>query len=166
MVADPPLFSVTTERLDPGHLASAVSDAARRQGINPGAIVTFAGVVRAENAGRQVRFLEYEAYEPLAVRSFDLIASEAAERWSGVRLGIHHRLGRLVIGDTSIVVVAASAHRAAAYEACRYAIERVKQITPVWKHEHFEGGDVWIEGATARPDDPHARDEALRRACV
>ena len=166
MHADASLFAVTTQPLEPDPLASAVSGAARREGIKPGAIVTFAGVVRAENAGRQVHFLEYEAYEPLAVRSFELIASEAAERWSGARLGIHHRLGRLEIGDTSIVIVAASAHRAAAYEACRYAIERVKQITPVWKHEHFEGGDVWIEGATARPDDPHAREEALKRACV
>jgi molybdopterin synthase catalytic subunit len=166
MAADAPRFAVTTEPLDAASLAGAVAAAARQQGLGPGAIVTFAGLVRAENAGRRVRFLEYEGYEPLAIRSFELIAAEAAEHWAGVALGVHHRLGRLDIGDTSIIIVAASAHRAEAYEACRYAIERVKQIVPVWKHEHFEGGDVWIEGATARPDDADAREQALRRACV
>jgi molybdopterin synthase catalytic subunit len=130
-----------------------------------GGVVTFVGVVRPQNAGRRVLFLDYEAYEPLAVRAFEIIAAEAAARWSSTRLAIHHRTGRLEIGDASIVIAAASAHRAPAFEACRYAIERVKQIAPIWKHEHFEGGDVWIEGATARPDDEAARAEALNRAC-
>ena len=163
MAAVLPSLAVTTERLDAEVLARTVSDAAEGA---LGAIVTFAGIVRRENAGRHVLFLEYESYEPLAVRAFALIAREVSARWTGTRLGIHHRVGRLSIGDTSIVIVAASAHRAEAYAACRYAIERVKQIAPVWKHEHFEGGEVWIEGATARPDDEAAQAEALRRACV
>jgi molybdopterin synthase catalytic subunit len=75
-------------------------------------------------------------------------------------------VGRLDIGEASIAIVAVSAHRGAAFAACRYAIERVKQIAPVWKHEHFEGGDVWIEGATAQPDDEAAREEARKRACA
>ena len=154
-------FAVTHDPLDPVALVEAVAAA---EGV--GAVVTFAGLVRARNEGRTVRFLEYEAYEPLAIRAFERIAHEAAEHWPGARLGIHHRLGRLQIGETSIVIVAASAHRGAAYEACRYTIERVKQIAPIWKHEHFEGGTVWIEGATAQPGDEAARAEALKRACV
>ena len=158
-----PLFAVTPATLDADALARAVLEPARGAW---GASVTFAGMVRGSNAGRRVLYLDYEAYEPLAVRAFERIDREARDRWSGVRLGIHHRMGRLELGETSVVIVAASAHRAEAYQACRYAIERVKQIAPVWKHEYFEGGDVWIEGATAEPDDEAARTEALNRACV
>ena len=86
--------------------------------------------------------------------------------WPGVVMGLHHRVGRLDVGEASIVIAAASAHRAPSFEVCRYAIERVKQIAPIWKHEHFSGGEVWIEGATADPDDLSARDEARRRACA
>jgi molybdopterin synthase catalytic subunit len=156
-------FAVTAKSLDVEALTQIVASSSDD---SVGAIVTFAGIVRRENAGRQVLYLEYEAYEPLAIRTFELIGQEAAVRWESARLGIHHRLGRLEVGETSIVIVAAAAHRAEAYQACRYAIERVKQIAPVWKHEHFEGGDIWIEGATARPDDEEARAEAMRRACV
>jgi molybdopterin synthase catalytic subunit len=156
-------FAVTARLLDVEALTRAV---ARSGEDSVGAIVTFAGIVRRENAGRRVLYLEYEGYEPLAIRTFELIAQEAALRWGTARLGIHHRLGRLEVGETSIVIVAAAPHRAEAFQACRYAIERVKQIAPVWKHEHFDGGDVWIEGATARPDDEEARAEAMTRACV
>jgi len=83
-----------------------------------------------------------------------------------VRLALHHRIGRIEIGDASVAIAAASAHRANAFSACRYAIERVKQIAPIWKREFFEGGDIWIEGATADPDDEQARAEAERVACV
>ena len=83
-----------------------------------------------------------------------------------MRLALHHRVGRLEIGEASVAIAAASPHRTEAFAACRYAIERVKQIAPIWKHEYFEGGDVWIEGATADPDDEQARQEALRRSCA
>ena len=112
------------------------------------------------------RMNEYEAYEPLARRAFDRIAAEITERWPGVRLALHHRIGRLEIGEASVAIAAASAHRADAFAACRYAIERVKQIVPIWKREHFDGGDVWLEGATADPDDQAARDKAYRIACA
>src|SRR5207247_4484283 len=105
-------------------------------------------------------------YEPLGVKVFARIGEEAHERWPGVRLALHHRIGRLQIGDASVAIAAASPHRADAFAACRYAIERVKQIAPIWKHEFFEGGDVWIEGATADPDDGVARAEAERVACA
>src|SRR6184192_1247426 len=131
-----------------------------------GAVVTFIGLVRNHNVGRAVRYLEYEAYEPLALKSFERIAAEVRERWSDVRLALHHRVGKLDIGEASIAIASRSPHRGHAYAACRYAIERVKQIAPIWKREFFEGGDVWIEGATADPEDARARAEAERVACA
>jgi molybdopterin synthase catalytic subunit len=130
-----------------------------------GAVATFLGLVRNHNLGRAVHYLEYEAYEPLALRSFERIARESMERWPGIRLALHHRIGRIQVGDASVAIAAASAHRADAFSACRYAIERVKQIAPIWKREFFEGGDVWIEGATADPEDAQARAAAERVAC-
>jgi molybdopterin synthase catalytic subunit len=135
-------------------------------GGSDGAVATFLGIVRNHNAGRMVQYLEYEAYEPLAQRAFERIASEVSERWPGVRLALHHRIGRLQIGEASVAIAVASAHRAHAFASCRYAIERVKQIAPIWKREFFDGGEIWIEGATADPDDPGARAEAERVACA
>jgi len=130
-----------------------------------GAAVYFVGVVRDHNAGRRVHWLEYEAFGPLATKAFQQIAREAVDRWAAVRLAIHHRTGRLEIGEASVVIAAASAHRADAFAASRYAIERIKQIAPIWKREHFEGGEVWVEGAIADPDDAGARQIAFERAC-
>jgi molybdopterin synthase catalytic subunit len=129
-----------------------------------GAVASFLGIVRNENLNRRVTHLEYEAYDPLAVRSLNVILDEARARWPEVALAIHHRVGRLAIGETSVAIAAASPHRADAFAACRYSIERIKQIVPIWKHEFFEGGDVWIEGATADPTDESARQAALSRA--
>lgn len=134
--------------------------------LGDGAVATFTGVVRSRNQGRRVRFLEYEAYEPLAVRALARIVEEARATWPQVRLGLHHRVGRLEIGEASIIIVAVAPHRADAFAVCRYAIERVKQIVPIWKREHFEGGEVWLEGATADPDDETARQTAQRIACA
>jgi molybdopterin synthase catalytic subunit len=131
-----------------------------------GAVATFLGLVRDHNQGRRVLHLVYEAYAPLAERALQRIVEEAREQWPSVVLAIHHRTGRLEIGEASVAIAAASPHRADAFAACRYAIERIKQIVPIWKHEYFEGGDVWIEGATADPDDRAARDQALRIACT
>ena len=150
---------VTAAPLDPAAVAALV---ARR---GDGAVSTFVGLVRDHNAGRTVLWLDYEAFAPLALKAFAQIAAEAAEKWPGARLAIHHRTGRIAIGEASVAIAAASPHRADAFAACRYAIERVKQIAPIWKHEHFEGGDVWIEGATADPRDDAARQEALVKAC-
>jgi molybdopterin synthase catalytic subunit len=100
------------------------------------------------------------------VASFERIAGEAAEQWPGAWLAIHHRVGTLTVGEPSVLIAAASPHRAEAFAACRYAIERIKQISPIWKHEHVEGGERWVEGATADPDDQAARAEARRRACA
>jgi molybdopterin synthase catalytic subunit len=143
-----------------------VTSRAEDRAGSDGAVVTFLGLVRNHNVGRRVRYLEYEAYEPLAVKTFERIAAEVRARWPGVRLALHHRVGRLDIGEASVAIAAASPHRAEAYAACRYTIERVKQIAPIWKREFFEGGDVWIEGATADPDDERARQDAVGRACA
>jgi molybdopterin synthase catalytic subunit len=136
------------------------------EGAGTGAVTSFLGLVRDHNQGRRVTHLIYEAYEPLAVRALDRIVSEARARWPSVALAIHHRIGRLEIGEASVAIAAASPHRGDAFCACRYAIERIKQIVPIWKHEFFEGGDVWIEGATADPDDQLARETAMRLACA
>jgi molybdopterin synthase catalytic subunit len=164
-------FAVTPAPLDATPLTTAVlaahAEAAGRTGApGVGAVSTFAGLVRDQNAGRRVTRLEYEAYEPLALKAFAQIAEEAAALWPSTVLGIHHRTGPVAIGAASIVIVAASAHRAEAFAASRYAIERVKQIAPIWKHEYFEGGDVWIEGAVAAADDAAARAAAEKLACA
>jgi molybdopterin synthase catalytic subunit len=151
-------FRVTAEPLDLAQAAAAVASP------ECGAVATFVGLVRDHNLGRQVHWLDYECYEPLAVSSLERIAAEAATEWPGARLAIAHRIGSLQIGEASVVIAAGSPHRADAFAACRYAIERIKQIVPIWKHEHFEGGDSWIEGATANPDDQQARELALERA--
>ncbi len=158
-----PTVAVTLDRLDLEELTRAV---ARSDTGADGAIASFVGIVRGENRGRRVLYLEYEAYEPLAVRVLEQIRDEAAGRWGAARIAIHHRVGRLEIGDASIMIASASPHRADAFAACRYAIERVKQIAPIWKHEFFEDGDEWIEGAAVHPEDEAAREDALRKACA
>ena len=155
-----PLTAITTAPLDTGALVRALDTT----GI--GAVTTFIGLVRDHNLGRRVLHLEYEAYDALALRGLDLIVAEATAQWPTVRLGIHHRTGRMAIGEASVAIAAASPHRADAFSASRYAIERIKQIVPIWKHEYFEGGEVWIEGATADPGNHEARAQALKIACA
>jgi molybdopterin synthase catalytic subunit len=155
----PPRTAITDRVLDLDGVVEAVSSS------GDGAVTTFLGLVRDHNQGRRVTHLVYEAYEPLALKALDRIVTEATEQWPSVRLAIHHRTGRLEIGEASVAIAAASAHRADAFAASRYAIERIKQIVPIWKHEYFEGGETWIEGATADPDNQEARAEARRLAC-
>ncbi len=154
------LTAITADPLDVTRIARLV------EGPGRGAVVTFLGLVRDHNQGRRVTHLVYEAYEPLALKALDRILAEAGERWPAAALSIQHRIGRLEIGEASVAIAVASAHRADAFAASRYAIERIKQIVPIWKHEYFEGGDAWIEGATANPDDADARAAAMRTACA
>jgi molybdopterin synthase catalytic subunit len=163
-----PLFAIGPAPLALEPLVSAVaseSDPSTGSG-RCGGVAIFLGLVRNHNQGRRVQYLEYEAYEPLALNAFARIDEEVGRRWPGMRMALHHRTGRLEIGEASVAIVTASPHRGDAFAACRYVIERVKQIVPVWKREYFDGGDVWIEGATADPDDAQARAEAERIACV
>src|SRR5262245_32302328 len=120
-----PLLAIGSEPLALAPLIEAVSTENVAPGRH-GAVATFLGLVRAHHAGRTVRYLEYEAYEPLARIAFDRIAKEVKARWPDVHLALHHRLGRLEIGEASVAIAAAAPHRAEACSACRYVIERVK----------------------------------------
>jgi MoaE-MoaD fusion protein len=120
-----------------------------------GAIVTFAGTTRRDNAGRQVMRLEYEAYEPMALAEMQKLAREAGERWQIVRIAIQHRVGVVEIGETSGAIAVSAAHRAEAFEACRFAIDRLKEIVPIWKKEYFEGGEIWVGCQTSHPPELH-----------
>ena len=134
------MFRITTEPLDALALMQAVgSDAA-------GAIALFAGVVRNENLGRRVEYLEYDAYPPMAEKKMAEIADEVRAKWPVTGVAMAHRTGRLQIGEASVIIAVSSPHRADAIEACHYAIDRLKETVPVWKKEVFEGGEEWLEG--------------------
>jgi molybdopterin synthase catalytic subunit len=159
-------FAVTTAPLALERVAAHVEAIGRLKGEGCGAVCTFLGVVRGSHKQRTVRYLEYEAHEALALRAFDIIAAEVAAHWPLATLAIHHRVGRIEIGEASVIVAAASAHRDESFRVCRYGIERIKQIAPVWKHEFFDDGESWVEGPVADPDDAELRRQALERACA
>src|SRR5262249_39675913 len=120
-----------------------------------GAIVTFAGTTRRDNVGRRVLRLEYEAYEPMALSEMRKLAREAGQQWEIIRIAIRHRVGVVEVGEISVAIAVAAAHRAEAFEACRFAIDRLKEIVPIWKKEYFEGGEVWIGCQTSHPPELH-----------
>ena len=111
-----------------------------------GASVTFDGIVRDNTRGRRTLYLDYEAYEAMALKHMQHLAFEAKERFAVRGVSIIHRLGRLQIGETSVLIVVAAAHRGAAFEACRWIIDTLKKTVPIWKKEYFEGGAVWADG--------------------
>jgi molybdopterin synthase catalytic subunit len=111
-----------------------------------GALVVFEGVVRNNANDKDVRFLEYEAYESMALRKIEEIGGLAKERFDIRDIAIIHRLGHMKIGECSIVIIVASAHRGPAFDACRFAIDTIKRIVPIWKKEFYTDGEVWIEG--------------------
>lgn len=132
-------FKLSADPLDERAIAKLVdTDGA-------GAVVTFVGRVRAQSRGREVTKLEYEAYPEMAEKVFAQIADEIRARGSIVDVAIHHRTGTLGVGEVSVVVAVSAAHRAQAFDACRYAIDRLKQIAPIWKKEHSPDGAVWVE---------------------
>jgi molybdopterin converting factor subunit 1 len=116
------------------------------KGPEDGAVVVFDGFVRNNFKGRQTLYLEYEAYEPMAYAKMRVIGGEIRAKFSIHRIAIVHRLGRLEIGETSVLIAISSAHRAAAFDACRFAIDTLKRTVPIWKKEYFVGGAVWAEG--------------------
>lgn len=111
-----------------------------------GGIVTFQGVVRNHARGKRVRYLEYDAYAEMAEQEMSRIAAEVERRWQTEHVALVHRIGRLEIGECSVVVVVACPHRAEAFEACRYAIDTLKATVPIWKKEVAEDGEEWVEG--------------------
>jgi molybdopterin converting factor subunit 1 len=118
---------------------------ARVKGPGMGGIVTFVGAVRDHARGRSIRHLEYEAYPEMAVREMEKIAAEAARRWPGVRVAIGHRSGHLEVGEIAVVIAAAAPHRAEAFDACRFAIDTLKQTVPIWKKEVASDGEYWVD---------------------
>jgi|TARA_B100000959_G_scaffold75256_1_gene79906 molybdopterin synthase catalytic subunit len=111
-----------------------------------GAVVVFNGITRDHTDGRKVLFLEYEAYLPMAKAKLNDVAEEMCDKWD-VSVVIAHRIGRVDIGESSLIVTVGSPHRASAYQASQYSVDRIKQIVPIWKKEHFDGGEVWIGDA-------------------
>ena len=139
---------IVRDRVDVAALEAAVADPLA------GAVCTFVGTTRENNVGRKVLRLEYEAYEAMALSEIRKLAEEAGRRWEITRIAITHRIGVVEIGETSVAIAVSAPHRAEAFEACRFAIDRLKEIVPIWKKEHFEGGEVWIGCQTSHP--PHA----------
>jgi molybdopterin synthase catalytic subunit len=129
-------FHITNEPLDAAPLVALVS------APDMGAVVTFAGIVRNNFGGRQTAYLEYEAFEPMAKKVLEQLAAEAREQWNTGAIAIHHRVGRLEIGATAVLIVVAAPHRHEAFEAAEQIMDRIKQVAPIWKRE------VWADGAS------------------
>ena len=125
---------------------SASDLAIQLRAAKDGAVVIFEGIVRNHSRGRATLYLEYEAYEPMAIRKMEELGREAKQKFAIDGIGMIHRLGRLEIGETSVAIIVTAEHRRAAFEACQYAIDRLKQIVPIWKKEYFADGAVWAEG--------------------
>lgn len=133
---------ITEKPIDSKKLLDQVTEA------SAGAVVTFFGVVRDNNLGRRVDYLEYEAYEEMAVEALNKVASQARERWPLIRrVAIEHRVGHLDLGELAVVVAVGAPHRNdGAFEAARFIIDRIKEIVPIWKKEGWSGGEEWLEG--------------------
>jgi molybdopterin synthase catalytic subunit len=129
------------------------------RGAGDGAVVTFDGCVRNQSHGRRTLYLDYEAYESMALSKIREIAAGLHEKFAIHRVAIAHRLGRLQIGETSVFIAVSAPHRPAAFEACRFAIDTLKRTVPIWKKEYFEDGAVWADGELppAPPDTPIAK---------
>jgi molybdopterin synthase catalytic subunit len=133
------VYRVVAEPLSADAISAEVDDP------GAGGIVVFSGVVRDETGGRPVKFLEYEAHAPMAEAKMREIGEAVRARWAEVkRVAILHRIGRLEIGESSVLIAVSAAHRQHAFEACKYAIDTLKRTVPVWKKEHFEDGEVWV----------------------
>ncbi|TNJ66685.1 molybdopterin converting factor [Paenibacillus hemerocallicola] len=138
---------ITSEPLSVEEVCAKVTD------DEHGAAIAFVGTTRRTTYGQRTVLLEYEAYVPMALRTMEQIADEIAARWPGTRCAISHRIGSVPVGETSVVIAVSTPHRADCYEASRYAIERLKQIVPIWKKEVWEDGSEW-KGAQTGPWNP------------
>jgi molybdopterin synthase catalytic subunit len=139
----PAIIRITHEALD-AQAVRALEEAVTTRG--DGGVVTFQGVVRDNARGKQVRSLDYDAYVEMAEQQMAQIAAEVEARWETSAVAMVHRVGRLEIGECSVVVVVACPHRAEAFAACRYAIDTLKSTVPIWKKEIYTDGEQWVEG--------------------
>jgi len=137
---EPTIIALTRERIDAEKLIAGAKHG------EDGAVVVFDGIVRNHTRGRATLYLDYEAYEEMALKQMKELAEQARERFGVRQVTVIHRLGRLVVGETSVLIVVASAHRAAAFEACRWVIDTLKKTVPIWKKETFVDGAVWAAG--------------------
>ena len=133
-------IQITREVIPSGAIARTV------RGDEDGAVTTFDGCVRNHSHGRSTLYLEYEAYEAMALAKIQEIAEHLHQSYPIHRVAIVHRLGRLEIGDTSVFIAVSAAHRSAAFDACRYAIDTLKKTVPIWKKEFFADGAIWADG--------------------
>ena len=142
VIADRPreVYRLTREAID----AREISDMILRP--EDGALCIFEGVVRNNSKGKTTRYLEYEAYETMALKTMEEIGEFVRSAWEIGCVAIVHRLGRMEIGETSVAIIITSPHRRASFDACEYAIDRLKKIVPIWKKEFFDDGEIWIEG--------------------
>ena len=134
------LVQIVTEPIDTEMILSAIKSG------SDGAVCVFDGIVRDNTRGRHTLHLDYEAYEEMALKQMRALREDALARFAVREIAIIHRLGRLFVGETSVLIAVASAHRAAAFDACRYVIDTLKKTVPIWKHEHFADGAVWADG--------------------
>jgi molybdopterin synthase catalytic subunit len=150
------MFKIVDGPIDSPAVTAAVADHAT------GATVTFIGTTRDHNDGRAVTQLEYEAYPEMALTEMRKIGDEARRRWPIAAIAIVHRIGVVPIGEASVVIAVSSAHRAAAFEACHFAIDRLKEVVPIWKKEHFRGGEVWIGSQTGQTFAPGTKAPSVK----
>ncbi len=134
------VFHLTREAIDIQKIIESV------QKPEDGAVVVFDGVVRNHAKGKAVRFLEYDAYESMAIKKLEEVGTRAKSKYEIRDIAIVHRLGHMEVGECSVAIVVASAHRGPAFDSCRFAIDTIKEIVPIWKKEFYEDGEVWIEG--------------------
>ena len=134
------VFRLTRDPIDIQKIAGSIQKA------EDGAVVVFDGIVRNHSRGKAVRYLEYDAYESMAIRKLEEVGTRAKSEYAIRDIAIVHRMGHLEVGECSVAIVVASAHRGPAFDACRFAIDTIKKIVPIWKKEFYEDGEVWIEG--------------------
>ncbi|MGC1373149.1 MAG: molybdopterin converting factor subunit 1 [Candidatus Sulfotelmatobacter sp.] len=139
---------IVRQRIDTGSILEGI-----KRGED-GAAVIFEGVVRNQTRGRKTLYLDYEAYEEMALQQMEGLAQQALQQFQIRDVALVHRLGRLEIGEISVLIVVASAHRAAAFDACRWVIDTLKRTVPIWKKEYFEDGAVWADGEPFPPEIP------------
>jgi molybdopterin synthase catalytic subunit len=139
------VLRIVHRRIDLAALDRAVRDA------KAGAVVTFVGTTRNENAGRRVRRLEYEALASMATKEMRTLATTAKKRWRLRKVAMVHRIGVVPVGEASVAIAVSSGHRAEAFAACHWLIDRLKEIVPIWKKEHYRGGEIWIGAQQGGP---------------
>ena len=142
------MYEIVSHVIDAAAVTAAVGHA------GAGATVTFIGTTRNHNDGRRVTRLEYEAYPEMALAEMRKIGETAQRRWPIEGVAIVHRIGVVPVGEASVVIAVSAGHRGVAFDACRFAIDRLKEVVPIWKKEHFEGGEIWIGSQSGERFEP------------